>query len=159
MILITLGTQDKSFHRLLEEVDYLIDKGLIKDKVVVQAGSTKYKSDNMEIFDLIDQDTFNDLIKKASYVITHAGVGTILTALLAGKKVIAVARLKKYKEHVNDHQLEIIRAFSKEKYIIGIEDVKELERAINKLKTFEPAKYIETRDELVNYIDNYIESL
>lgn len=159
MILITLGTQDKSFQRLLEEVDRLINKGLIKDKVVVQAGSTKYKSTNMEIFDLIDPDTFNDLIKKSKFVITHAGVGTILSAILAGKKVIAVPRLKKYKEHVNDHQLEIIKAFSKDKYILGIEDVSHLEKAIKKIKTFKPAKYQETRDDLVNYIDNYIESL
>lgn len=159
MILITLGTQDKSFHRLLEEVDRLINKGLIKDKVVVQAGSTKYKSINMEIFDLIDPDTFNGLIKKSKFVITHAGVGTILSAILAGKKVIAVPRLKKYKEHVNDHQLEIIKAFSKDKYILGIEDVSHLEKAIKKIKTFKPAKYQETRDDLVNYIDNYIESL
>lgn len=159
MVLITLGTQDKSFQRLLEEVDRLIEKGVIKDKVVVQAGSTKYKSPHMEIFDLIDSDTFNDLIKKANYVITHAGVGTILSSILAGKKVIAVPRLKKYKEHVNDHQLEIIKAFSKDKYIIGIEDVSSLENAIKKLKSFKPAKYQETRDDLVNYIDNYIESL
>lgn len=159
MILITLGTQDKSFHRLLEEVDCLIKKGVIKDKVIVQAGSTKYKSSNMEIFDLIDPDTFNYLIKKARFVITHAGVGTILNSILAGKKVIAAARLKKYKEHVNDHQLEIVRAFSKDKYIIGVEDVSGLEKAIKKLKTFKPAKYEETRDDLVNYIDNYIESL
>ena len=38
MILVTLGTQDKSFERLLKAVDKCIDKGYIKDKVVVQAG-------------------------------------------------------------------------------------------------------------------------
>ena len=53
MILVTLGTQDKTFVRLLDEIDKLINKGIIKDKVIVQAGFTKYSSDNMEIFDLI----------------------------------------------------------------------------------------------------------
>ena len=50
MILVTLGTQDKSFDRLLKQIDKLIDDKVIKDKVIVQAGLTKYKSNKMEIF-------------------------------------------------------------------------------------------------------------
>ena len=52
MILITLGTQDKQFTRLLNVVQNEIDKGNIKDKVIVQAGHTKFESNDMEIFDL-----------------------------------------------------------------------------------------------------------
>ena len=52
MILVTLGTQDKSFVRLLKAIDREIKKGNIKEKVIVQAGYTKYNSKNMEIFDL-----------------------------------------------------------------------------------------------------------
>ena len=51
MILVVLGTQDKQFTRLLKAVDKEIEKGNIKDKVVVQAGQTKYESKKMEIFD------------------------------------------------------------------------------------------------------------
>ena len=54
MIFITLGTQDKPFTRLLEAVQREIDNGNIKDKVVVQAGCTKFKTDDMEIFDSKD---------------------------------------------------------------------------------------------------------
>ena len=43
MIFVTLGTQDKSFERLLKAIDKEIEKGTIKDKVVVQAGYTKYE--------------------------------------------------------------------------------------------------------------------
>ena len=43
MILVLLGTQNNSFHRLLEEIDKLIKNGVIKDKVIVQAGYTKFK--------------------------------------------------------------------------------------------------------------------
>ena len=59
MILITLGTQDKQFTRLLDMVQKEINKGNIKDKVVVQAGHTKYESKYMEIFDLIDREKFS----------------------------------------------------------------------------------------------------
>ena len=51
MILVTLGTQDKSFLRLVKEIDKLVESKVIKDKVVVQLGHTKYESDNLEMFD------------------------------------------------------------------------------------------------------------
>ena len=88
MILVTLGTQDKSFKRLLDAISKEIDKGTIKDKVVVQAGYTKYKNDKMEIFSSLPSDELEELIKKADLIITHGGVGSILTALKYKKKVI-----------------------------------------------------------------------
>ena len=59
MILVTLGTQDKSFERLLRDIQKQIDLGNIKEKVVVQAGFTKFDSKDMEIFDLIPMDDFD----------------------------------------------------------------------------------------------------
>ena len=67
MILITLGTQDKQFTRLLDMVQKEIDKGNINDKVIVQAGHTKYNSKDMEIFDLIDREKFSEFYSKSSY--------------------------------------------------------------------------------------------
>ena len=49
MILVLLGTQDKQFPRLLKEIDRLIEKKVIKDKVIAQVGITKYNSNNMEM--------------------------------------------------------------------------------------------------------------
>ena len=116
MILVTLGTQDKNFTRLLDAVQKQIDNGNIKDEVIVQAGCTKYESKDMKIFDLIDREEFSELISKCDLLITHGGVGSILTGLKNNKKVIAAARLAKYKEHMNDHQLQIIEKFSKSGY-------------------------------------------
>ena len=118
MILVTLGTQDKSFERLLKAIDREIEAGNIKDKVVVQAGYTKYSSDNMEIFDLVSPKELDKLMKEADVLITHGGVGSILGALKYDKPVIAAARLAKYKEHTNDHQKQIIGEFVKEGYIL-----------------------------------------
>ena len=113
MILVTLGTQNNSFHRLLEEVQKNIDNGKIKEEVVVQSGYTKFNSPNMKILDEVPQDEFAKLVDKADVIITHGGVGSIITAITKGKKVIAVPRLGKYNEHVNDHQVEIIESFLK----------------------------------------------
>ena len=91
MILVTLGTQDKPFTRLLKAIDKEIKNGNIKDKVVVQAGNTKYESSNMEIFDFKSNDELKDLISKSDLIITHGGVATILESIQRDKKVIAVA--------------------------------------------------------------------
>ena len=118
MILVLLGTQNNSFHRLLEEIQKNINNGTIKEKVVVQEGYTKFQSKDMEIHTQVPKDKLQELIKKADLIITHGGVGSIISAITEGKKVIAVPRLKKYNEHVNDHQLDIIDSFNEKRYII-----------------------------------------
>ena len=158
MILVTLGTQDKTFVRLLEKINQLIDQGLIKDKVVVQAGFTKYSSNNMEIFDLIPQDEFNNLMSKADLVITHGGVGNIISALEKNKKVIAVPRLAKYKEHINDHQTQIIAKFNALGYIIGLQDVDELDMALKKVKKFKPQKFVHDNSKMLNLVSQLIDN-
>ena len=152
MILVTLGTQDKNFVRLLEKIDQLINNGLIKDKVIVQAGFTKYNSENMEIFDLIPQDEFNDLMDKADIIITHGGVGNIISALEKNKKVIAVPRLAKYGEHINDHQTQIIAKFNALGYIIGLQDVDELDDAVKQIKKFKPKKFVHDNSKMLNLV-------
>ena len=157
MILVTLGTQDKTFVRLLEKIDQLINNGLIKDKVIVQAGFTKYNSENMEIFDLIPQDEFNSLMDKADIIITHGGVGNIISALEKNKKVIAVPRLAKYGEHINDHQTQIIAKFNTLGYIIGLQDVEELDDAIKKVKKFKPKKFVHDNSKMLNLVSKLID--
>ena len=158
MILVMLGTQNNSFHRLLEKIDDLINKGIINDEVVVQAGHTKYKSKNMKIFSLIPVEELEELIEKADLIITHGGVGSIISSLKKGKKVIAVPRLHEYQEHVNNHQKEIIETFDKKGYIIGIQDVNQLEEAIEKSKDFIPEKYQSNNKKMLNIIENFIDN-
>ena len=161
MILVLLGTQNNSFHRLLEKIDELIGKEVIKEKVVVQAGHTKYESKNMKIFSLIPQEELEKYQEKADLIITHGGVGSIVSSIKLGKKVIAIPRLHQYQEHVNDHQKQIVESFSKKGYIIGISDVEELEEAIYKAHEFIPNKY-ETREgenRIIKIIEQFIENI
>ncbi|MBQ7038463.1 MAG: hypothetical protein IJN61_05095 [Clostridia bacterium] len=157
MILITLGTNDKSFVRLLNEVQKLIDQGKITDRVVVQAGVTEFKSSTMEIFDLIPFSQFDDLINQCDLLITHGGVGSITTGLKKGKTVIAVPRLAQYGEHVNDHQLQIIDNFDKAGYIIGLADVSQLEEALVTAKTFTPNAYQSNTENMIALVKQCIE--
>lgn len=118
MILVLLGTQNNSFHRLLEEIQKMIDEKIINERVVVQAGYTQFKSKDMEIFDLIPLDRIEKLQEEANLIITHGGVGSIISSNNKGKKVIAIPRLHEYGEHVNDHQKEIVKSFSDKGCII-----------------------------------------
>ena len=157
MIFVILGTQDKEFPRLLEAIDKEIENGVITDKVVVQAGQTKYSSPNMEIFDLLPAPEFEKYIDKADLIITHGGAGSILSAIKKGKKVIAAPRLAKYKEHHNDHQKQIIGEFASLGYILELNDFNKLGKLIEKSKTFKPKKFESNTSNMIKLIENYIE--
>lgn len=159
MILVLLGTQNNSFHRLLEEIDNLIQKGIIKEEVVVQSGYTKYETSNMKQFDLIDSEEFEELQKKARIIITHGGVGSIISSIKKGKKVIAVPRLHEYGEHVNNHQKQIVELFKEKGYIIGISDVKDLEKALLEVEKFKPVKFQQNNEKMLKLIENFIDSI
>lgn len=156
MIVILLGTQNYSFHRLLEEVQKCIDNGIINQEVIVQAGGTKFSSEKMQLFTLIEQDKLTELIEKADIIITHGGVGSIVNGVKLHKKVIAVPRLQKYGEVANDHQIQIIETFSKEGFIIGLNDVSELETAIKSIDSFEPKILESNTKNIINIISEFI---
>lgn len=157
MILVILGTQDKPFTRLLEALDAQKKAGAIQDELIVQAGCTKLDTDSMKIFDLLPIDEFDALINDADVIITHAGVGSILSALKKGKKVIACARLAQYGEHTNDHQLQIQEEFARQGYLISCEDFSKIHEIINKLNEFSPNPYISTTENVVNTIRDFIQ--
>ena len=160
MILVALGTQDKGFPRLIEAVETQVKLGNIKEKVIVQAGSTKYKSDILEIFDYIPIDEFKKHIENARVIITHSGVGTIISGLNNNKKLIVAPRLKKYKEHVNDHQLQILENFSEEGYVLPLVDFSKLEEVLKQVETFTPKEFVSNNEnfleKLKKEIDKYL---
>ena len=160
MILVMLGTQNNDFHRLLEEIEKNIENGNINEEVFVQAGFTKYKSDKMKIFSLTSKENLENLIKQADLIITHAGVGSIEMALEQNKKVIAVPRLKKFGEHVNDHQKDIEKKLDEKGCLIGIDDVSKLGIALKKVKKFIPKKYEKPKnDEIIYIIKTFIDKI
>lgn len=157
MILVTLGTQDKSFHRLLQAIEKQIELGNIKEEVVVQAGNTEFHSKKMKILDFIPYEEFDTLIDKCDLLITHGGVGSIITGLKHQKKVIAAPRLKKYKEHGNDHQLQIIHSFDKKGYLLPLTNFEKLDEVLIKAKKFKPKKYKSNTNKMIDLVSTFIE--
>ena len=87
MILVLLGTQNNSFHRLLEEVENNIKDKTINEEVIVQAGYTKSQTHRMRVIDLISKEQLEQFQDEASLIITHGGVGSIISSIEKGKKV------------------------------------------------------------------------
>lgn len=157
MILVLLGTQDRQFNRLINEVVNLKKKGIIKDRIIIQKGVSIFEDKKIESFDFAPKEKIEELIDNAKLIITHAGVGTIIDCLNKDKKVIVVPRLKKYSEHTNDHQLQITKEFADKNYIIPVYEINKLRQAIEKAKSFKPEKYESNTNNFIQMIKEFIE--
>lgn len=142
MIFITLGNQNFQFSRILEKIESLILSKKILDPVVAQIGHTKFESKVITTFEFLEQEEFLNYIQKASLVISHAGTGSIINSLKLGKKLIAAARLSKFHEHIDNHQLEIQAAFSDKNMILALKkDLSDLEHKIYLANDFIPEPF------------------
>ncbi len=157
MILITVGSQKFQFNRLLEEVDKLIEKKVIKDKVFAQIGVSDYKPKNYEYKDFLTQDEFSKKMDESNLIITHAGTGVIVNAVKKEKKVIAIPRLAKYGEHVDDHQIQLINEFNELNFIEPVYEINDLENSIKNIDNKKFNKYISNTDVIIEDIEKFIE--
>lgn len=156
MIFVTLGSQKFQFNRLLIEIDRLVEEGKIADDVFAQIGYSDYKPMNYKYKDFLDRDEFSYIMSKCDKVITHGGTGAIIRAIKSGKKVISIPRLAKYGEHVDNHQLQIVKEFEKMNFIIYIDDERSLENEIIKLENHKVLKYESNTLNVINSIEEFI---
>ena len=113
MIFITTGSRSFQFNRLLKAVDEAVAEGIIVDSVFAQIGASDYQIKNYEFIKFLNHDEFNKHINDCDIVLTHGGTGVIVNAVKLGKRVVAVPRLAEYGEVVDDHQIQLIKAFDK----------------------------------------------
>ena len=156
MIFVTLGSQKFQFNRLLKEIDRLVEEGKITEEVFAQVGYSDYKPKNYDYKEFLDREEFRKIINECDKVITHGGTGAIINAVKNGKKVIAIPRLSKFGEHVDDHQIQIVEEFNKMNFILSVKNINELGRLINELNNFKSKKYISNTKNIIDSIELYI---
>lgn len=122
MIFITIGTHPDQFDRLIRRIDEIAPK--VKEKIIVQRGFTKYTPKNVEFFEFTNN--IDKYYKEARIVIAQSATSLIEFILKYGKPVITVPREAKYKEHINDHQVEFAEYFAKKANVLMIRDMKDL---------------------------------
>ena len=74
-----------------------------------------------------------------------------------GKKVIAIPRLAKYGEHVDDHQIEIVGEFKNLDLICECNDIENLSDALDKVTTHEYKKYESNTQRILDNIEKFID--
>ncbi len=130
------------FSRLIDQVlDYY---GTNDEEVIIQSGVTPVSSfcKNILVKSYMVEKEIQDILPRADLIITHGGTGSIITAIEEGKVVIAMPRLKKYGEHNDDHQLEIIEMFSVGGHILHWRDGISLQEMLDLAKKFKPKPYV-----------------
>ena len=110
MILVLVGTHNIGFDRLVQSADDLA--ALISETVIIQKGSSTYIPRYAEFFDFASGKCIDDLAGNASVMITHAAAGSILLAILLGKPLVVVPRLKRFGEALDDHQQQLAKAIA-----------------------------------------------
>lgn len=162
LIFVTVGSRNYPFDRLFQKLDELYEKGDLTEEMFAQTGTSTYKPKHFEYKDYISQEDFIEKIERANIVVSHGASGSIMKALNAGKKVIAVTRLEKYGEHINDHQIQNNEAFSSNGYVIMADlELENLSGCFQKIYsgTDELIRW-ENKDPLaiIKLIDEYIEN-
>lgn len=156
MIFITLGSQKFQFNRLLKAVDQLVESGEIQEEIFAQIGYSDYKPLHYEYKDFLDRDEFALWEAKADIVITHGGTGAIIGAVKKGKKVIAVPRLAKYGEHVDDHQTQLVGQFKELNLICECDDCNQLGNVLKEIRIMNFNKYESNTEKIIKSLDTYI---
>lgn len=129
MILVTVGTQIP-FDRLVGSVDKWakLNSG---QEVIAQVGNSEYSSDHMNCFKTVEPDKFEEYISQCQFIVSHAGMGSILTALRVNKPIIIMPRKAALGEHRNDHQLATSRSFSNVDGVYVVHSEEELYEILN----------------------------
>ena len=103
MIFVTVGTNEARFDRLLQA----FQPSPPDEELLVQHGPSGVRPPGATCVDYLPYDELVATVRRARVVVTHAGVGSIMTALANGKRPIVVPRLRRFDEAVDDHQLQL----------------------------------------------------
>lgn len=159
MIFVTLGSQKFQFDRLLKKIDEMIGDGTIKEPVYAQIGASEYIPQNYAYDRFLDRESFASKINECDTVITHGGTGVIIGAVKKGKKVIAVPRLAKYGEHVDDHQLQLLHQFDDLGIIMACYETEKLPECYRALENTDFRPYVSNTQVIIDSIDSFIMSI
>jgi UDP-N-acetylglucosamine transferase subunit ALG13 len=126
MIVVTVGTHEQPFDRMLRAVAALGGD----EPMLVQYGTATITQGPGEWVDFLSFDELAERAKDARAFICHAGVGSIVLARRCGHRPIIMPRRPEHGEHVDEHQLELSRRLHKAGLVTVVENEHELAAAV-----------------------------
>jgi beta-1,4-N-acetylglucosaminyltransferase len=135
-VFVTVGTREEPFPRLLQGVEDLVKRGIIKEKVIIQAGHTKYRSNHVEVFDFCSPEKISELILNAKYVINQASAGIGTLCLRYETRFIVMPREYQYHELPTSRDMEedLHHELERLRYTKIVRNIYELERAVKNVE-------------------------
>jgi UDP-N-acetylglucosamine transferase subunit ALG13 len=155
MIFLSVGTQ-LGFDRLVEAVD-MWAQSLPSIDVYAQIGQGDYVPRNMEYCRYLSASEYTKIFDSAKVVVSHAGMGTIISCLTQSKPIVIMPRIAELGEHRNDHQAATCKRFSAFPGCNVVYNVEELSRVLDNIATLRPGHLRpHASDELIAAIDTYM---
>jgi UDP-N-acetylglucosamine transferase subunit ALG13 len=127
MILVTTGTNGAPFDRLLKGVDGVGDD----EPLVIQHGPSQVRPSGARCVAYLSFDDFVAHIRRARVVVTHGGVGSVVVALMNGRRPLVVPRMADFGEAVDDHQLAFGRKLAEGGLVTLVTDPTRLGEALS----------------------------
>ena len=146
MIFVTIGTQEP-FDRLVSAMDKIAANLNIEFIAQVSPRSSCLVR-HMKCYSFLSPSEYEEIFNQAELVVAHAGIGTIISALVNQKPLIILPRQLKLKEHRSDHQMATVKHFSALGYVNVAQDIEDLERMV---RTFVETKEINICPKLGRY--------
>jgi UDP-N-acetylglucosamine transferase subunit ALG13 len=126
MILVTIGTNEQPFDRLVRAARDLAER----ETAFVQYGSSREPHGSGEWVDFLAYDELAERMRQARVVVCHAGVGSIMLARKCGHRPVVVPRRAALGEAVDDHQLQLGRRLHEAGLVTLVEDERDLPAAL-----------------------------
>lgn len=156
MIFVTVGTWHSGFDRLIQKLDELSGEGRLEEQIIAQVGNGNYKPRHFKAIEFCSPQEFDDYISQSSVVVTHAGVGSMMSAILKNKPVIVVPRKVSLNEVDDEHQFNTAKQFEQEGMILVAYEVSQLEGCFEKVKNFTPTANVSGLEKIQNEVEIFL---
>jgi len=122
---VSVGNATQPFTRLLDAVCALA--GQLPQPVFVQFGSAQgFHCAACTGVAFMEMDEFAERVNAAELLILHAGAGSALHAIRAGKTPVLIPRLSSNGEHVDNHQVEFANELAQTGKAVVVHDMNQL---------------------------------
>lgn len=135
MIFVTIGTVFP-FDRMIEAMDaFAAETGT---ECIAQIGEGSYKPRHMTWHESLPGDAYKATVAEAEIIVSHAGMGSAITALQAATPIVMLPRRFETGEHTTDHQMATARWLAEKPGIFVAWDESELAERIAEARAWTP---------------------